>query len=75
MSSIEKPVPPPIGVPFDEKATLSAILARDREAFMRKGGETTEIPPQNYTPRDKIARPGVGGGIPALDQYVLSSEH
>jgi hypothetical protein len=74
MSSIEKPVSPPIGVPFSEKDALSKILARDREKFLAAGGKVEEVDSQKWTPRDRMARASGMAGLSALDQFLLGSE-
>ena len=73
-SSVPRFKPPEIGVPFNEKKTLSEMLASDVERHLKNGGSKTEVPPQVYIPRANQIRAGVGFNSTALDQYLLSSE-
>ena len=73
-STVPKFVPPEIGVPFNEKKTLSQMLACDVERHLKNGGTKMEVPPQVYVPRANQIRAGVGSNSTALDQYLMSSE-
>lgn len=66
--------PPEIGVPFDERKTLSVMLASDVARHLAQGGQIKTEEPQKYAPRANYVRAGVASGLGALDQFLLSSE-
>jgi hypothetical protein len=65
---------PEIGVPFDERKTLSVMLASDVERHLAQGGKINTVEAQKYVPRANYVRAGVASGLGALDQFLMSSE-